>query len=98
MKMHCEKEEEVIRARAEGLLADNAAPASEGGGALREHVTVCHVCQEALFLAELFERDQRALGAQASLPRADLVWWKAQLRVRREAVRRAEAPVVFAVK
>ena len=98
MKMHCEKEEEVIRARAEGLLAGDGEPASEGGAALREHVAACPICQEALFLAELFERDQRALGAQAPLPEADLVWWKAQLRARREAVRRAEAPVVFAEK
>ncbi len=100
MKMHCEKEEEVIRARAEGLLAGDGEPARRltGGAALREHVTLCPVCQEALFLAELFERDQRALGAQASLPEADLIWWKAQLRARREAVRRAEAPVVFAEK
>jgi len=98
MKMHCEKEEEVIRARAEGLLAGDGESASASGAALREHVTLCPVCQEALFLAALFERDQRALGAQASLPEADLVWWKAQLRARREAVRRAEAPVVFAEK
>jgi hypothetical protein len=98
MKMHCEKEEEVIRARAEGLLADDGEPAPESGAALREHVAVCPVCQEALSLAKLFERDQHALWALAPLPEADLVWWKAQLRARREAVRRAEAPVVFAEK
>jgi hypothetical protein len=98
MKMHCDKEELVIRARAEGLLGDNAEPTFAGGAALAEHVAACPVCQEALFIAELFERDQHALAARAPLPEADLVWWKAQLRTRREAFRRAEVPLVLAEK
>jgi hypothetical protein len=96
MKTQCQREEEVIRARKEGLLAGEAKSATVNVAALREHVAACNVCQEVLFIAELFERYQSELAAQTHLPEADLVWWKAQLRARREAVRRAEAPVVMA--
>lgn len=80
--------------------ADVAAAASAGtldlsGGALGEHVSACASCRDlALVVAALREERDRS-RRQAPVPSAGLVWWRAQLRERREAARRAAAPVTL---
>jgi hypothetical protein len=65
---------------------------------LAGHVAGCEVCREAAGLAEAFEGEADAARREASgrLPDAGLVWWRAQVRARREAERAAMRPITAA--
>ena len=79
----CERESQSVAARLSGDWPDE----------LKRHVAQCPHCQDALlissFLAEAGGPDN------ADVPAAGLVWFKSQLRLRREAVERAERPLVW---
>jgi hypothetical protein len=61
--------------------------------ALREHVAGCAICSElaeaAMAIGDLCEEMRGA----ASIPDSGRVWWVAQLRARREAVKDAGRPI-----
>lgn len=63
------------------------------GAELVEHVRVCRVCGERVRVTEAL-RQMRAnsMGAARLEPPA-LVWWRAQLRRRREVMQRVERPM-----
>jgi hypothetical protein len=59
---------------------------------LREHVAACpNAFLAALFWCDLSELDR----AEAQVPAAGRVWWKAQLKARRAAAEPAAAPIRF---
>jgi len=60
---------------------------------LLAHVKTCAVCSEAALLMHAFDEAQDRSRAEAPIPDAGLVWWRAQLRARREAVRTAQRPI-----
>jgi len=63
---------------------------------LRDHVTGCGSCRDRVLLRESF-RAARALSlAAAPMPPAGLLWWRAQLRRRNEALARVQRPIVGA--
>ena len=64
--------------------------------ALRSHVEGCAVCSEVVLVARLLQEDNASLLADVKLPDAGLVWWKAQLRARREAAEVATRPIALA--
>jgi hypothetical protein len=64
--------------------------------ALRIHVENCPVCSEVVLVAQLLREEQLSLFADMKLPHAGLVWWKAQLRARREAAELATRPIALA--
>ena len=64
--------------------------------ALRSHVENCAVCSEIVLVAQFLQEDHAALLAEMKLPDAGLVWWKAQLRARREAAELATRPIALA--
>lgn len=86
---HCDRESEVVKAARTGFWPDN----------LRSHTESCEACSEALLVSHyLNEEAASALDeaeALSPLPEAGLVWWKAQLQVRRETARRATRPVAI---
>jgi hypothetical protein len=64
--------------------------------ALRAHVENCLVCSEVVRVAQFLLEEQASLAAGMKLPDAGFVWWKAQLRARREAAELAARPIAFA--
>lgn len=86
----CPRESETVRAAWSGAWP---------GGCdddLRQHVRSCTVCREAVQLASVFREDRDAVIRAARVPEPGLVWWRAQLRARREAAATAERPVAIA--
>ncbi len=63
---------------------------------LRSHVESCAVCSEVVRVARLLQEANSSLLAEVKLPDAGLVWWKAQLRARREAAELATRPIALA--
>ncbi|MBI5084432.1 MAG: hypothetical protein HZB13_07535 [Acidobacteria bacterium] len=82
----CGREQEIVRAVSNGEWPDE----------LRAHFAGCESCAETALVAGCM---QLAAGpSNVQVPEAGLVWWRAQLRMRREAVARAERPMVIAEK
>ena len=85
--LSCEFESEVLAAVMEARWPECA------GAELRAHVEECAICRDVAATAAAFEADRETLRAEAALPDAGLVWWRAQLRARREAAKVAGRPI-----
>ena len=81
----CVYERQVVAALCSRTLTDE----------LRAHAAHCAECSESVALATVLRREA-AKAAVASLPDASIIWWKAQLRRQREAVKRATFPIRLA--
>ena len=55
---------------------------------LREHVAGCGLCSDVAEIAGAFFEDRDCAQAEAVVPSASAVWWRAQIRAREEAARR----------
>src|SRR5258707_1035438 len=88
--MKCNKEQEVFEALQSGRLA------SEWGEPLRQHIAECSNCADLALVAEFLQEESDLTLANVKVPSAALVWWKAQLRARREAAQQALRPVRIA--
>lgn len=64
-------------------------------GELRAHVNECAICADTALVALTLERENRCARAEVAVPAAGLVWWKAQMKARREAVKRASEPIAL---
>jgi len=62
---------------------------------LREHITTCNICKDVLEVAVAFHTDTGSLGANVQIPSAGLVWWRAELRSRQEAMRTVSRPMTL---
>lgn len=56
----------------------------------------CPQCGPLVVLAEEIRRDFEQTKREARVPTAEIVWWRAQMRARQEAARKAARPIVFA--
>jgi len=86
----CGFEAEVLAAVVEGRWPERA------DAELRSHVAACPICSAAAAVAAALDADREALRADASVPDAGRVWWRAQLRARREAAKMAGRPITAA--
>src|SRR5690242_1925729 len=86
----CEFEAEVLAAVVESRWPDGV-PAD-----LHAHVARCVVCSEVAQVAGAIGSDAREMRAEAPLPESGIVWWRAQLRARREAAEAAGRPITAA--
>lgn len=88
MKFQCEHEQDLLDA-----IAARRWPA-RADATLRAHVESCRSCLDvaAVAMAFLDDRDQ---PADAAVPHASVVWWKAQIRARDEATRLAARPFLL---
>jgi len=82
----CTREAEVIRSAATGGWDPE----------LRDHVASCASCAEAFELASLLHADDERALRDAKMPAAGLAWWRATMRARAEAARKAEQPITIA--
>jgi hypothetical protein len=82
----CAREREVI-----DLVAVGQWPA-QADASLRSHVGACATCAEVASVAMLLH-DVAEHAPVPKLPDASVVWYRAQVRAREEAVRRATRPM-----
>ena len=55
----------------------------------------CASCAEIAAIAQAFVDDRNALAREAQVPSSAIVWWRAQMRSRREAVETAAQPITW---
>ena len=58
-------------------------------------VTDCPSCAEIAAIAQAFTDDRNALLREAQVPSSAIVWWRAQMRSRREAAEAAAQPITW---
>lgn len=85
--VECASEPEVMMAVLQSRWPERA------DAALREHVKTCAVCSDVAAVAKAIGEAHGETMAGAALPEAGLVWWKAQMRARREAMAAAGRPI-----
>jgi hypothetical protein len=85
-KIECEFEADVLSAVIQSRWPDRA------DSELREHVKTCEICSDVAAVAGAIEYAREETVPDA-LPESGLVWWKAQMRARREAVETAGRPI-----
>ena len=78
-KRDCEREFEVLECAGKAQIGDE----------LRAHIDACDSCRELFEVARAVVDDRSVLMRDARLPGAGLVWWRANMRERREAARAA---------
>lgn len=82
---HCNFEEKVAEASCSGNWDD----------ALLAHIASCSVCEEVALVANYLSESIAASHVSANLPDATLIWSKAQLAARRDAIERAMRPILW---
>jgi hypothetical protein len=80
----CEKEPEVVRALARGELPED----------LLRHTEACLVCSEVRSIAQELQHLLQD-SVEEPLESAASVWWRLNLRMRRDRVNRARLPLVW---
>ncbi len=63
------------------------------GGELAEHVRGCHRCGEMVLVTQAFGAAKANSMSEARVEPPALLWWRAQLRRKHEAMQRVERPV-----
>jgi hypothetical protein len=61
--------------------------------ALRAHIEACPVCADVVAIAGAVDDAREEMRVGAVVPDAGRIWWGAQLRARRDAVRTAGRPI-----
>ena len=83
----CAREDELLAALQASRWPDACADS------LRTHVESCGSCTQLAELARELLEDHRGLMLAAPVPSSAIVWWRAQMRSRREAAERATRPI-----
>ncbi len=63
---------------------------------LRAHVAKCPICSDVVTIASAVDDARMEMRARAVVPDSGVVWWRAQLRARREAAEAAGRPITAA--
>jgi hypothetical protein len=85
MKGECSHAADIGAAIAGGALSERED--------LRAHLSACESCAQLAQVMLVLRADRDHARRHAQVPSAGLVWWRAQLRARREAEARATTPV-----
>lgn len=62
---------------------------------LQRHVSACAACLDLVAVVTTLLDERRETMASAELPSSAIVWWRAQMRARQEAVRQASRPMTL---
>jgi len=87
VRTDCGGEVELLEALTSGRWPDACTPE------LREHVTTCQSCADLVEVVLALTRDHADLARTAPVPSPAIVWWRAQMRARREAAEAASRPI-----
>jgi len=92
-KPECVREDELLEALQSSRWPETC------DSSLREHVASCGSCIDLLTVAAPLLDEHFALMRDANVPSSAIVWWRAQMRSRREAAATASQPisVVFGI-
>jgi hypothetical protein len=85
--VECEFEADVLTAVMQSCWPDRV------DAELRAHVSGCAICSDVAAIAGAIDDDRTAMRACAAVPDSGLVWWRAQMRARREAAAAAGRPI-----
>jgi hypothetical protein len=88
-RVECKYESEILDAVASGRWPDRL------DEELREHASSCSICSELAMVSAMYRDEYASAMDQVRVPSAGLVWWKSELRARREAVRVASRPITL---
>ena len=86
---NCAREDELL----EALQSARWPEATDAS--LREHVHTCATCTDLLAVAAPLLNEHHALLREAQVPSSAIVWWRAQMRSKREAAEKAAQPITF---
>lgn len=86
----CRHEGDLVAAVTSGRWPSAVDPA------LRDHVASCAVCADVVQVAEAMTAIEHETLADTRLPSAGQVWWRSQVRARRDAAATAARPVLVA--
>ena len=89
VKLQCPFEQELLDAVTARRWPDRA------DESLRSHVAGCALCADVAEIAAAFFEDRDCARAEAVVPAASAVWWRAQIRAREEAARLAVRPLLI---
>ena len=89
MKLQCQFEQELLDAVAARRWPNRA------DAQLRAHVAQCALCSDVAEIAGAFFEDRECARAEAVVPPASAMWWRAQIRAREEAARVAARPLLI---
>lgn len=89
MTRECDRSGDVVAAAMAGELS------SAADTELRRHLAGCESCRDLALVVSTLRVERDRSRRQAPAPSAGLVWWRAELRERQEAARRAAAPVTL---
>jgi len=89
-RLECEFEAEVLAAVLQARWPEHA------GEELRAHMVECPICSDVAAIAGVIDESRQELRVSAALPDPGTVWWRAQLRARREAAVEAGRPITGA--
>jgi hypothetical protein len=88
--VECPREQDVIDAlvseRWPGRVAED----------LRGHVAGCGICGDVVAVMHPILMDRDNLTPDARIPSSAVMWWRAQMRARQEALREAARPITVA--
>jgi predicted anti-sigma-YlaC factor YlaD len=87
--MECPREQEVTEAIATGRWPGLA------GSEVAAHTASCDVCRDVVDVARAVFEDAQLARRNAPIPPAGLVWWRAQLRARREVAETVGRPITY---
>lgn len=82
---HCAFEEKIAAANRSSRWSDE----------LLAHVAECRVCEEVALVSSYLCDSSISVPADATLPNPSLLWSKAQLAARREAIEKAMRPILW---
>jgi predicted anti-sigma-YlaC factor YlaD len=85
--MDCARAHEALEALGAGRWPDSC------DDELRGHVTACADCRDLVAVAGAILEDRDAALQEATVPGSGQVWWRMQVRARREAARSAARAV-----
>jgi hypothetical protein len=83
----CPREQDVIDALTTDQWPDRC------DGELQAHVTTCDGCRDLVAVLAPLGAHWTDSRADAQVPASGMVWWRAQMRARREAARTAARPI-----
>lgn len=87
----CSQQEQVTAVIQAGQWPDGCEPE------LRAHVEACQACSDLVLVAQAFQQaGKTSLPMAHQLPSPGVIWWRAQIRKRNEAMERVIRPVAIA--
>jgi len=89
-RVECIREQEVLDAIAAGRWPERLSEE------LSSHVAECAICADLGLVAQSLSADYQEALSKVRVPSAGLVWWRAEIRARQDAVQTVNRPIRWA--